>query len=192
MRLPPSALLLLFAIGAAAGLVGDQGHVKSGTGRYLSDAVPFVWESAFWFPVLVGLGTVTVAVVRLRLGPVAGGLRWADAVAGIAAVIGLYALTALIFGEPLSPATVLCFAIATIICARVGGGMPALVCGVSAAIVGTVVEIVLVEIEAFEYAPSIDTLGGVPPWLPALYLAFGVVVARLAELLAVGEPTGSR
>ena len=67
MRLPPSRLAILFLIGAAGGLIGDQGHVESGTTEYLSDAVPFIWESALWFPLLVGLGTVAVGVTRLRL-----------------------------------------------------------------------------------------------------------------------------
>lgn len=185
MRLPPSRLAILFAIGAIGGLVGDQGHVKSGTTEYLSDAVPFVWESALWFPLLVGLGTVAVGVTRLRLGHLTPNPSWRDGVIGIVAVIGLYALTALLRGEPLSPATVLCFCIAVLICLRIGGGIPAVICGVLAAITGTVAEIVLVEIDAAAYAEELDTLGGVAPWLPALYLAFGFVAARLAELLAV-------
>ncbi len=190
MRLSPAHLAILFAIGAIGGLIGDQGHVKSGTTQYLSDAVPFIWESALWFPLLVGLGTVAVGVTRLRLGNLTPNPSWNDGIVGIAAVIGLYALTALLRGEPLSPATVLCFAIAIVICARIGGGRPALICGVLAAITGTAAEVVLVEIDAASYAEEIDTLGGVAPWLPALYLAFGFVAARLAELLA--EPTRDR
>ncbi len=64
-----------------------------------------------------------------------------------------------------------------------GGGTPALVCGLAAAIAGPVAEIVIVELELAEYAPSADTLFGVALWLPALYFAFGFVAARLAELL---------
>ena len=33
------------------------------------------------------------------------------------------------------------------------------------------------------YAPSADGLFGVAEWLPALYFAFGIVAARLAELI---------
>ncbi len=185
MRLPLSRLAILFAIGAAGGLIGDQGHVESGTTEYLSDAVPFVWESALWFPLLVGLGTVAVGVTRLRLGERTPNPSWNDGLLGIVLVIGLYALTAVLRGEPLTPATVLCFCAAIAICLRIGGGRPALICGVLAAIIGTVVEIVLVALDAAAYAEEIDTLAGVAPWLPALYLAFGFVAARLAELLAV-------
>lgn len=185
MRLPPPRLAILFLIGAAGGLIGDQGHVESGTTEYLSDAVPFVWESALWFPLLVGLGTVAVGVTRLRLGKLTPNPSRSDAIVGVVAVIGLYALTALLRGEPLTPATVLCFCVAIAICVQIGGGAPALICGLLAAVVGTVAEVVLVAIDAAAYAEEIDTLGGVAPWLPALYLAFGFVAARLAELLAV-------
>ncbi len=34
------------------------------------------------------------------------------------------------------------------------------------------------------YAADSDALFGVAPWLPALYFAFGVVVASLAEISA--------
>ena len=58
-----------------------------------------------------------------------------------------------------------------------------MICGLAAAIAGPLAEIVIVELELAEYAPSADTLAGVALWLPALYFAFGYVAARLAELL---------
>jgi hypothetical protein len=36
----------------------------------------------------------------------------------------------------------------------------------------------------FRYADDSDALLGVAPWLPALYFAFGVVAAMLAEIAA--------
>ena len=71
MRLSAAALAGLFALGAAGGLLGDQGHVASGTTAYLpsSKDVPFVWESPLWFPALVGLLTASLAEVRLRVAP---------------------------------------------------------------------------------------------------------------------------
>jgi len=103
MRLSAAALAGLFALGAAGGLLGDQGHVASGTTAYLpsSKGVPFVWESPLWFPALVGLLTASLAEARLRLAPTrrAGGAE--DGVAAVAAVLGLYALTALIRHQPL-------------------------------------------------------------------------------------------
>lgn len=124
---------VLFLLGAAGGLIGDQGHVASGTTRYLDHGVPFVWESALWFPLLVGAATLALGEIRLRLARPrpGGGVR--AGVAAVACIIGLYAVTALVRDQPLGPATALVFALA--------------------------------------------------PWLPALYFAFGVVAARLGELL---------
>ena len=189
MRLSAAALAGLFALGAAGGLLGDQGHVASGTTAYLpsSKGVPFVWESPLWFPALVGLLTASLAEARLRLAPTrrAGGAE--DGVAAVAAVLGLYALTALIRHQPLEAATVLIYALAALTWRALGDGAPAAACGALAAIAGVAGEIALVAAGVFEYAPGIDPLAGVPPWLPALYFAFGVVAARLGELCARAE-----
>jgi len=184
VRLSAAALAGLFALGAAGGLLGDQGHVASGTEVYLSASrgVPFVWESPLWFPALVGLLTASLAELRLRISPARRVGRPEDGVAAVAAVLGLYALTALIRHQPLAPVTVLVYALAAVAWRALGDGAPAAACGVLAALVGVTVEIALVAAGVFEYAPGIDRLAGVPPWLPALYFAFGVAVARLGEL----------
>ena len=183
MRLQPTELLLLFAVGAAGGLIGDAGHVQAGTTTYLDDATPFVWESALWFPALVGLATASLAVLRLRLGPPRPGYDLRVAVAAIAAVLALYALTAVVYDEPVKPAFVLVTVLAILIAFRLDGGSPALVSGLAAAVAGPVAEILIVELDLAEYSPSADSLFGVALWLPALYFAFGFVAARLAELL---------
>lgn len=67
MKLRARELLVLFLVGAAASLVGDHSHVVTGTTEYLTDAVPFVWSSPIWFPVMVGAATVALAELRLRL-----------------------------------------------------------------------------------------------------------------------------
>ena len=59
--------VFLFVLGAVAALVGDHSHIVTGTTEYLSDAVPFVWSSPIWFPILVGGATVSVAELRLHL-----------------------------------------------------------------------------------------------------------------------------
>jgi hypothetical protein len=56
--------------------------------------------------------------------------------------------------------------------------------GCACAIGGPIVEAVLAEVGVFRYADGSDALFGVAPWLPALYFAFGVVVAVLAEIAA--------
>jgi hypothetical protein len=59
-------LAFLFTLGAAASLIGDHSHVATGTTEYLTDAVPFVWSSPIWFPLLVAMATVSLAELRLR------------------------------------------------------------------------------------------------------------------------------
>ena len=183
MRLRASELGILFAVGAAGGLVGDAGHVQAGTTTYLDDATPFVWESALWFPILVGLATASIGELRLRLGAPRPGFDPRLGLAAIAAVLAIYAVTALVYDEPEGPATTLVVMLAVLVACWLGGGGPALVCGIAAALIGPLAEIVIVELELAEYAPAADSLAGVALWLPALYFAFGYVAARLAELL---------
>jgi len=183
MRLNPRELAVLFAIGAVGGLIGDAGHVQSGTTTYLDDATPFIWRSALWFPVLVGLATASLGELRLRLGPARPGFDPRTGVAAIASVLAIYAVTALVHDQPEEPATTLVAALAVIVACWLAGGRPAIVCGLVAAVAGPLAEIVIVELDLAQYADTADTLFGVALWLPALYFAFGFVAARLAELL---------
>ena len=64
-------------------------------------------------------------------------------------------------------------------------------CGLVAAVAGPLAEIVIVELEPARYAESADSLFGVALWLPALYFAFGVVAATLAELLVAARPSSA-
>jgi hypothetical protein len=179
-------VVVLFLLGAAASLVGDHSHVATGTTRYYETAltaVPFVWSSPVWFPVLVGAATVSLAELRLHLPEPRTTVTARQGLAGVAAVVGMYVTTALVHAAPPVPATALIVAMAVIAwCAL--GDKPALVCGLLAAVIGPVVEIGLVEAGVFAYAPAADGLFGVGPWLPPLYFAFGVVVALLGELCA--------
>ena len=104
-------------------------------------------------------------------------------VGAIAAVLAIYAVTALVYDQPEGPATTLIVTLAVIVACWLAGGRPAIVCGLVAAVAGPLAEIVIVELDLAEYAPSADSLFGVALWLPALYFAFGFVAARLAELL---------
>jgi hypothetical protein len=182
--------LALFAIGAVGGLIGDAAHVQTGATTYLSDAFPFVWESAIWFPVAVGIATVATGLVRVTLAPVepipgieTDGDRLREAAMGIAAVLAIYAVTAIVSDEPEGPATTLTVMLAVLCTARFASGPAALVCAASAAVLGPVAEIVLVELDAARYGVSADGLFGVAVWLVPLYFAFGAVVSRLTELL---------
>ena len=64
------------------------------------------------------------------------------------------------------------------------GDKPSVVCSVLPAVIGPLVEIALVKMGVFAYHDESDALFGVRPWLPALYFAFGVVVALLGEIAA--------
>jgi hypothetical protein len=192
MRLAPTELVVLFAIGAAGGLVGDAGHVQAGTTEYIDDSLPFVWESALWFPVLVGLGTASLAEIRLRLGAPRPGFDLRAGTGGIAAVIGIYALTALVYDEPELPVIVLITTLALLVAVWLADGRPALICGLLAALGGPIVEIVVIEAEWARYDEAADSLLGVAPWLVPLYFAFGVVAARLGELAVARRSAGAR
>lgn len=181
---------VLFAIGAVGGLIGDAAHVQTGATTYLSDGFPFVWESALWFPLAVGLATVATGGVRVLLAPVrpipgiaTDGDRLREAAMAIASVLAIYAVTAIVSDEPEGPATTLTVMLAVLCVARFASGWAALLCAASAAVLGPAAEIVLVEVEAARYAPSADGLLGVAAWLVPLYFAFGAVVSRLTELL---------
>ncbi len=184
-KLAPATALGLFITGALGGLIGDAAHVQTGTTTYLSDALPFIWESAIWFPLAVGAGTVATGFLRLQLAEVepweAGGpLR--EAIGAIAAVLAIYAVTALISDQPEGPATTLIVMLAVLVAVRFASGPAALICGLAAALFGPLAEIVIVAIDAAAYGPGADGLAGVALWLPALYFAFGVVVSRLVEV----------
>src|SRR5882757_4943 len=181
--LAPAAFL--FLLGAAGGLVGDHAHVVTGTTEYFAPAheVPFIWSSPLWFPVLVGGATVSLAELRLHLPRPRTDVTPRQGLAGVAAVIGTYVVTALIHAASGVPATALICTLAVITWCALGDG-PAVICGVLAAVVGPVAEIVLVDVGMFRYGETCDQLFGVGPWLVPLYFAFGIVAALLGELAA--------
>ncbi|MDG4664043.1 hypothetical protein [Mycobacterium sp. 236(2023)] len=185
LRIPEA--VVLFVVGGLAALIGDHSHVVTGTTVYYTDAVPFVWSSPFWFPLLVGGATVSLAELRLHLPGIRDGVTARQALAGIATVVGMYVTTALLHGAPVVPATALLVVAAVLTWCVLGDG-PGAVCGAAIAVVGPAVEIGLVEIGVFAYSPGSDGLFGVGPFLVPLYYAFGVVVALLAELAAARRP----
>ena len=190
LRLGPLALVALFAIGAVGGLIGDMCHVESGTTVYLDDGLPYVWDSQLWFPLMVGAGTAALGWIRVRLGESGGGdpENARDVVAMVAAILALYALTAIVRGEPQPVAIVLVYGVAALICARFARGPSELACGALAALFGVGTEIALAGAGVFEYAADVDQVVGVAAWLPGLYVAYGVVAARLGIIASSGEP----
>jgi hypothetical protein len=187
MRLRPTDLLILFAVGAAGGLIGDAGNVQSGATLYLDDSGPFVWESPLWFPVLVGAATVATGVVRLRLGPPRPGFDVRIGLAAFASVVAIYSVTS-VAGDDGTPAVALVFSLGVLVACFLAD-RPGVICGLIAAVIGPLAEIAIVGLDLSEYTDPNDSLFGVGLWLPGLYLAFGVAAARIAELL-VARRTG--
>lgn len=187
-RIGAGALLALFVTGAIGGLIGDMCHVESGTTVYLEDPLPYIWRSQLWFPVMVGAGTAALGWIRVRFGPatkVAGETsEIREAAAMVASVVGLYALTAVVRGEPQEVAVVLVYSVAALVCARFARNRFDLLCGALAALFGVTTEIVLAAAGVFEYAGDVTQFAGAASWLPALYVAYGVVAGRLGMAIA--------
>ena len=142
VRLRPPELAFLFTLGAAASLIGDHSLVATGTTEYLTDAVPFIWSSPIWFPLFVAFATVSLAELRLRMRAPRPSVTMRQGLAGVAAVIGIYVITALEHAAPAVPVTVLICALAVITWC-VLGDRPGAVCGVLAAIGGPIIEAAL-------------------------------------------------
>jgi hypothetical protein len=111
-----------------------------------------------------------------------------DVVLGAALVLGLYALTATLRGEPATVSVLLTGAIAVAVWAWWDPSPSAFVIAVGAAVLGPLAEIVLVALDAASYASDSDDLAGVAPWLPCLYFAAGAVASGLwAPIEAAGR-----
>lgn len=170
----------IVATGFAVGLVGDACHVASGTTRYEWEGVPILWRSAIWFPVLLGSAVLAAAWAGEHAGlPAVRVRRRVDAVIGAAAVLGLYALTAALRGEPVTVSVALTGAVAVVIWAWWDPSPGTLALAAGAAVAGPLAEIAIVQTGAASYAPDADDLGGVAPWLPCLYFAAGAVAGGL-------------
>jgi hypothetical protein len=174
---------VVFGLGFVVGLAGDACHVASGTTRYEWSGVPEIWNSQVWFPFLVGGAVLLAAFTARRAGlPSVRRRGRTDVVAGAAVVLALYALTALLRGEPATVTVVLTGAIALAIWAWWDPSPGAFAVATAAAIAGPAVEILLVAVDAASYAD--DGLAGVAPWLPCLYFGAGAVAAGLWAAVA--------
>jgi hypothetical protein len=176
----------IVAIAVVIALAGDATHVASGTTRYEWSGVPTIWRSAIWFPVLVAGGVLTLAASGRRMSerlPAARLRSRTDVIPAAGAVLALYALTAVLRGEPTTVSVILTAAIAVVIWSLWDPSPGAVLAGAVAAIAGPLAEIAIVAIGAAEYASDSDGLAGVAPWLPCLYFAAGAVAFRLWDAL---------
>ncbi len=182
---PGATAAVIAALGFCVGLAGDATHVVSGTTVYEWDGLPTIWESRLWFPVLLSLSILGGAWAAEKANlPAVKRRGRADVVTGAALVLALYALTSVLRGEPATVSVVLTGAIAIAIWSWWDPSPGTLAVATAAAILGPLVEIVIVEIDAAHYANDVDDLAGVAPWLPCLYFAAGAVTARLWGAIA--------
>jgi hypothetical protein len=175
----------ILLLGAAVALAGDACHVASGTTHYKWD-VPAIWRSAFWFPILVAGGVLALAVTGRDLTarfPAARARTRVDVLPAAAAVLALYALTAVVHDQPDTVSVVLTGAVAVVIWGVWDPSPGAALGGAVAAITGPLAEIAIVSLGAAAYGPDSDQLAGVAPWLPCLYFAAGAVAFRLWNAL---------
>jgi len=176
---------VILAIGFVVGLAGDACHVASGATEYEWDDVPSIWRSAVWFPVLLSASVLSAAWAGERFAGKPMRVRGrADAITGIAAVLALYALTAVVRDQPDTVSVILIAALAVVIWSWWDPSSGALAVAIVAAILGPLAEIVIVEIDAAHYSESADSLGGVAPWLTGLYFAAGAVGSRFWAAIA--------
>jgi hypothetical protein len=130
---------------------------------------------------MVGLASATTGELRLRIAPPRPGYDFRAAAGAAAAVIAIYALTSIV-GDDGTESVALLAALAALT-ACVLADRPAIICGLLAAAIGPLVEIAVVELEWSEYGAANDGYFGVALWLLPLYFAFGVAVARIAEVM---------
>jgi hypothetical protein len=177
--------LITFLLGFGIGLAGDACHVASGTTVYDWDGVPTLWNSAIWFPFLVGLAVLGAAEVGHRLDLPSRARSRMDVVIGAAVVLALYAFTATLRDQTTTVAVVLCGAVAVAVWAWWDPSPRSLAVAMVAAVLGPLAEVAVVALGASHYTSGSDALGGVAPWLPCLYFAAGAVASGLLAALDV-------
>lgn len=173
----------IFSLGWLVSLAGDACHVASGTTMYLWPAVPNIWRSAAWFPFLVGASVLGAARAGAAQQLPTRKRTRVDVLTGTSLVLGLYALTAVLRGQPMVVSVTLCSAIALAIWTWWDASVAALSVALSAAVLGPLAEIAIAALGASRYASDADGLWGVAPWLPALYFAAGAVASGLWRVI---------
>jgi hypothetical protein len=170
--------VLLFFLGATVGSALDAFHTQSGTTAY---AHVIGLGMAWWTPPLFGVAGLSTGLSyplfeRVSGKEVSPPATWSRALAGFALFVALYCASGYLPASNGIKLGVLVVGTAGLL-ATLARTPAAAALAVAAAVVGPVVEIVLVGRGAFRHLQP-DVLG-IPLWLPALYaagsVAFGVV-----------------
>jgi hypothetical protein len=184
----PKTALSVFFLGVAIGLIGDAGHVASGTTRYTWPGVPRIGLSAAWFPVLVGSAVLATAALGRRLDLPRRTRTRRDAWIGASAVLVLYVLTALLRALPGWLGVMLTGAAAVALWRWWDASRTTGLVALAAALLGPATEIALVRLGAVRWAADASALFGVASWLPCLYFAAGAVGSGLWRALSPARP----
>lgn len=174
-------ILILFVVGGLGGALCDAFHSHSGILAYPD---PWIFNMAWWVPLLFGSATLTVAfghlwydrLLRLPYRYLSDG----DVVSGMVAFVVLYAASAYM---PLSDDTkTVVFGIAVVLMAgRWNRNWHAIPQMAATALIGCSVEIALSHSGYFHYLHP--DFWGIPMWLPFLYAAASVAVGNWARWL---------
>ena len=187
--------LWLFGLGAVVGPIGDAFHVHSGTTDYPKDVFGlYLWRLPFWVPLIFGCAGLAIGLSHPQMDRLLGapqqrpGSRSLDLVVfGIAAFLGIYAMTAYAPLVPEGSLDVLIAVSALLMWGLLDRTWQGLVLAVLTALVGTTTEILLVKLGAFEYLPPKNGLFGVLTSLPWLYISASVAVGNLGRYLQFSD-----
>jgi hypothetical protein len=185
-----SKIAALFFLGFFLGPVGDFFHVYTGTTGYPPDKYGlYFFGIPFWVPILFGVASTAIGISLPRMDlwlqaptsrPGAGSL--APALLGVFGFLGLYILSGFLpKGGHLSDVTLItaaaCF---WFFLDRTWQGI---ILGLLTALVGSAVEIGLVQLGAFYYGNEDSSLWGVASWLPWLYFTASIGLGNFGRYL---------
>lgn len=183
-NLQPMSWVVLFIFGAIFGAFCDGFHTHSGTEVYPH---PWLFMMAWWVPLLFGSATVAIAASHLAFDErtrhrprfVAGG----EVISGVALFAVLYFVSGFMKTD-LLPKLIVMGVFALAHWQILEGTISGLKLAFATALVGCLVEIILIKLGLFYYTAP-DFLG-LPLWLPFLYVTASVTTANMARVMTRG------
>ncbi len=173
------ALVLIFVTGAVIGSFFDGFHTHSATTFYHR---PVLLQMAWWTLPLFGLAALGISTTHVRMDRVLG--RPARPLSPVVTAFGIAYFGGFYFASAFLPVSspgkllllLLGWVALWLLLDRTWQGV---LLAVLTAIAGCAVEMTLVQLGAFGYRHP--DLGGVPYWLPALYLIASLTVGNLGR-----------
>jgi hypothetical protein len=174
-------ILALAAFGAVVISIFDGFHTYSETTQYTTIVA---WRAAWWTPLIFGLSTGVGGPVYVLSYRTLGGRRlapgWTPLAIAFVIYGALYAFSGFYKGTNEAKLAVLGAAAVALFAwldrTAAGAGTTLLT-----ALVGPLVEVVLVHLDAFKHLQP--DVAGIPMWLPALYACSAVVLGQGARRL---------